>query len=233
MTDIVKKGMNKMKQWKVNEQIAIEWVKNIEDPEAILHGGSDCRAPDIILSNGDIYEVKSLQAQCGQFTASTAHKYQYSNEVQEYLLGIYDRDIEVGENFYLNDHPICLAWVKAYYKDVKKTKAFLTVKQGIVIKESFEDYFNNHVFSCTYRLKKSGSTSDIPAWAVEYLPEYWKSVKNGKKYYASNPEVFKDRVYGYDTKGNKKVISVEENNQIKILSETYTPTFVFNVKEKK
>jgi hypothetical protein len=222
-----------MKQWKINEKIAHEWVKKNLDSKAILHGGSDSSAPDITLSNGDIYEVKSVESHCGQFTAKTAHKYKYSDDVQEYFLGIYGRDLEPNETFYLNNHSICKTWVKAYYKNIKKVKAFLVVEDGKVIEQSLEDYFDNHIFKCTYRFKKSGSESDIPKWAVKLLPEHWKCINDGKKYYASNPNVFKEKIYGFDTRGNQKVISVEENNQIKILSGTCTPTFIFDVKEKK
>ena len=167
-----------MKQWKINEKIAYEWVKKNLDSKAVLHGGSISNAPDITLSNGDIYEVKSVEAQCGQFTAKTAYKYKYSDDVQEYFLGIYGRDLEPKETFYLNDHPICKAWVKAYYKDIKKVKAFLVVEHGKVTEQSLEDYFNNHVFKCTYRFKKSGSESNIPEWAVKLLPKHWECIND-------------------------------------------------------
>jgi len=167
-----------VKQWKINEKIAYEWVKKNLDSKAVLHGGSISNAPDITLSNGDIYEVKSVEAQCGQFTAKTAYKYKYSDDVQEYFLGIYGRDLEPKETFYLNDHPICKAWVKAYYKDIKKVKAFLVVEHGKVTEQSLEDYFNNHVFKCTYRFKKSGSESNIPEWAVKLLPKHWECIND-------------------------------------------------------
>lgn len=222
-----------MKQWEINEQKAYKYIKETEDPKAILHGGSDSKAPDIVLSNGDVYEVKSLHAQCGQFTESTAHKYAFSDEVQEYFMGMYDPEellTSVEKNYYLNSHEICKKWVEAYYRDIKNVKAFLVVDDnGNVTKESLEDYFNNHTFSCTYRRKKSGS-SPAASWINKYIPTTWEYEVVGKNWKIKDASLIGQQVKGYDTKGSEKTISIERSGFIRILSNTYTPTFVFNVR---
>lgn len=221
-----------MKQWQINEQIAYDWVKKNLDPKAKLYGGSDSRAPDICLSNGDVYEVKSLHAQCGQFTASTAHKYSFSNEIQEYFMGLYDPEellTSVNKNYYFGPHEICKKWVETYYRDIKKVKAFLVVTKGKVTEESLEEYFNNHSFSCTYRRKKSGS-SEPKLWTKKYLPSNWDYEIVGKEWKIKDSSLIGQQVKGYNTKGTEATISIEKTGFIRILSNTYTPTFIFNVR---
>ena len=220
-----------MQQWKINERIAHEWVKVNIDPAAILHGGTNCKAPDITLSNGDVYEVKSLHAQCGQFTEGTVHNYEYSNEVMEYFMGAYDREIK--DNDKLN-HAICTMWVRSYYENKKKVKMFLVVdNKGNVSFETLDDYFNNHSFSCTYRSKKSGTTSNTPKWCYKqkYIPSDWNCVYDGKKYMiAQNPKAIGQKLQVINTKGDEKTMWVDNEGRVKLLSDTATPTFVFNVR---
>ena len=114
------KGFDMSKaNWEKKEQVAIIW-KQKTDPGAVLLGGSNSQNPDIQGSDGKIDEVKSRTAQCGQFTPSTAYKYKYSDEIQEYFMGLYDADkllnAEIKENYYLKDHEICKKWVYNYYK---------------------------------------------------------------------------------------------------------------------
>jgi hypothetical protein len=63
------------------EEKVFAYIKTYLDPGADWKGGMDNTAPDIVLSNGKIVEVKENKAHCGQFVASTITNYKYSDEI--------------------------------------------------------------------------------------------------------------------------------------------------------
>lgn len=198
------------------------YIKAYLDPGATWQGGMDSSAPDIVLSNGKIVEVKENKAQCGQFVASTIAQYKHSEEI----ISAFQSTNK------LEDSELCKKWVQAYYVTQKNVALFgvydkATDKVTLVLPQEF---FERATFSCTYRKKASGSRSDIPQWAYEYIPVEWDCVQEGKHLFARNPVAIKQTVYGTNTKGNQNRIWVNEQGQVKILSETANPTWIFSMK---
>jgi hypothetical protein len=196
------------------EQTIFAYFKEHYDADADCQGGMDSTGYDIMSPKYGIVEAKSLPARCGQFTYSTAYKYQYSNEVM----------------LHIDDEDVCKKWVLNYYTVHKHVNYFM-------IKDKDEFYFltptefiNKYHFSCPARDKKSG-TSKAAKWVMKYVPPEWNCVWKNGKLYALNKEYYNAEVVGYNTQNTAHVVFVSPrcDGEVRIKSNTKNFTFIFSV----
>ena len=102
----------------VGEQAVLNFIQKNYDNQAKLYGGMDSTEPDIKSEKLGIIEVKSIPAQCGQFTESTKNQYKYSDEI------ILAFGKNIVNNMTLNDNELCKKWVQNYYVNYKKVNYF-------------------------------------------------------------------------------------------------------------
>lgn len=201
------------------EEQVFNYIKNNIDSKASLFGGMDSTSPDIVLSDGSIVEVKDLPAQCGQFTISTKDNYEFSDEI-----------IAAFEDGKPNSE-LCEKWVKDYYLKKKKVKYFGIVSNKKTKFLTAGDFFHSCSFSCVCRAKKSGSSTSTPKWVEKFLPQEIEYTKEGKYLVVKNNKFYNTSYLGQDTKGNQKMIYIDDCGRIKVLSNTANKTYIFSVKE--
>lgn len=204
------------------EEKVFAYIKAYLDPGADWKGGMDNTAPDIVLSNGKIVEVKENKAQCGQFVASTITNYKYSDEIVAAF---------TSEKT-LKDNDLCKKWVQNYYITQKNVALFgvydkATDKVTLVLPQEF---FERTIFSCTYRKKPSGTSTSTPKWAYKYIPVEWNCIEKGKYMIAQNPLAINQTVIGTNTKNESRRIWVDDQGRVKVKSETNNPTWIFSMK---
>lgn len=93
------------------------------------------------------------------------------------------------------------------------------------------EFFQTYQFTCCYRAKKSGSSTSTPKYIEKQLPVEWKTHWEGKYLIAENvfPET---KIIGKNSKDAPIEIYVDNQNRIKILSNTKNGTFIFSVRRK-
>lgn len=189
-------------------------------------GGMNNTAPDLLRSNGEIIEVKADKAQCGQFTDNTAENYKFSTEVMDLFPKNKKNNMKVSG-------PICTEWVKNYYLQNKKVSAFAIVDENYqTIFYTPEEFFANFVFTCTYRCKASGTTTNTPKWCWKYIPAEWNCEYDGKYMVAKNKSAINQTIKVINTQGQEKRMWVNDEGRVKIKSETASPTYIFSLKRK-
>lgn len=209
------------------EKVAFEAAKIYYNDSNIEHfGGMNNKTPDLLRSNGEIIEVKADKAQCGQFTNKTAGKYKFSVEVMNLFPKNKKNNMKVSE-------PICAEWVKNYYLQHKKVSVFAVVdKNDQTIFYTPEEFFENFVFTCTYRHKPSGTTTNTPKWCWKYIPAEWECEYDGKYMVARNKSAINQSIKVVNTQGQEKRMWVNDEGRVKIKSETASPTYIFSFKRK-
>lgn len=209
----------------VAEQKVFEYVKLYIDPKAEKFGGMDSTTPDIILSNGEIIEVKQCVAQCGQFTMNTAVNYKYSDKI------IKSFGKKPVNNQVVNDSDLCALWIKDYYLNNKNVSWFGVYYPTTDVVQIFspDEFFTKAVFKCTYRAKPSGTSTSTPKWAYKYIPEEWDCIQNGNYMVAQNKNAYDQYVMGCNTKGDLKRIWVNPEGKVKIKSDTASNTYIFSL----
>ena len=209
------------------EEAVLNYIKENYDSEAVLQGGMDSTSNDIISPVLGAIEVKETIAQCGQFTIGTADKYKYSNEI----IAAFNNDFH--NNAVLTDSILCAKWIKDYYLNQKQVNYFglYNKKTKKIYLLTPEEFFNQCSFSCTYRAKQSG-TSSAPKWVDKYVKPEWDVYRTAdNKLYARNfnPNDDSQVVYGTDTRGNLKKISIRPSGEIRVHSNTKNDSFVFSI----
>lgn len=209
------------------ESVAFEAAKiHYNDNNIKYFGGANNKAPDLLRSNGEIIEVKAEKAQCGQFTENTAKEYKFSIEVMNLF------PEKKKNNMYVTS-PICTAWVKSYYLQNKKVSAFAVVdRKDKTVFYTPEEFFENFIFTCTYRCKSSGTSTNTPKWCWKYIPAEWNCTYNGKYMVVKNKSVINQTINVINTKGQERRMWVNDEGYVKIKSETSSPTYIFKLERK-
>lgn len=223
----------------------------------IALGKSDSKHSDIqVFPVHDLpffVEIKSSEAQCGQFVLipdETQHKFIYSEKnptpffsttkmimdhmdslFREYVnAGTAGRQISLDKNIFYH-------WVKDYYTS-KNVKFFITKASNYIVFpiEQFDAYFD---ISCTYRMKRSGSSSPSKSNIREIEDILLKNnikgqlVTYGKEYYLKTAMNITD----LKLKGSRYtyIFRAAENSQYRIrrLSNTCNSNVIFQISLKK
>ncbi len=245
-------------KWKQLELNCFEYLKQTYGKLAEFkhYGDSNATVADILVSklNQDFYiEVKSPQAQCGQFVLNIDQ----NNCVFEYSLhnktNYYDSTKAIID--YMNNHfdnfqqvstaplkidldkSIFYDWVRTYYHD--KNVAYFMTKQNnflIIPIANLESYFDIHAY---YRVKKSGSSSpnksninEIRNILADYQIDYDLNVQENGVYLITESNVVNQKLKG--TTNTYLLKKSELNNQylIRKLSNTYHANVIFSIKLK-
>lgn len=163
--------------WKKFEEECVNYLKS-KYPRATFQalGQSDSTRPDIyvIPSHGTPFymETKSSNAQCGQFVLipnEEQGRFDYSQrnstpffystrKIMDYMDNHFSTFVDAktaGKGINL-DTEIFYDWIKSYYS-AKCVEFFITKEEDYLIfpTERFSEYFD---VSCSYRMKKSGSS---------------------------------------------------------------------------
>lgn len=210
------------------EKKVFDYIISHLDSKAILLGGMDSTQPDIILSNGEIVEVKQNEAQCGQFTLATSNSYSYSQDI------ITAFGESPTNNQILSNSELCSKWIKDYYIQKKKVSLFgiYFPKEDKVELLTPEEFFQKAIFKCTYRCKKSGTSSSTPKWVYPLLPKEWMCEEEGKYMIAHNKASYDKSIKALNTKGTEVQIWVNPEGKVKIKSNTCNPTYIFSLEIK-
>ena len=193
------------------------FFKENYDSEASRQGGMDCTAPDIISPKMGIIEVKSLPAQCGQFTDTTANNYEFSDEIISAF----------GISAKLENNELCIKWIKNYYKNHKKVNYFGVIENDNYYLLTIDEFFEKYTFFCTKRAKKSGSAK-AAKWVEKYLDPSWVYYRKNDKLYINNSDLIDTVFIGYNTKGSQKDLYINDNLEVRILSNTKNKTYIFS-----
>lgn len=194
------------------------FFKENYDSEATRQGGMDCTAPDIISPKMGVIEVKSLPAQCGQFTYATADNYEFSDEIMSAF----------GKLNKMEDNDLCVKWIKNYYKNHKNVSYFGVIENGECSLLTVDEFFEKYSFFCTKRAKKSGS-SNATKWVEKYLDPSWNYHWEGNKLYVDDNSLIGTIFSGVNTKGTEKDLYINDSCEVRILSSTKNKTYIFSV----
>ncbi len=246
-----------VENWQQLEEQCFEYLKKkYPNTTFIYYGKSDSTNPDILVKNysSNYYiEVKSPQAQCGQFvlipnqqksvfTYSAQNKspsnksteiiMKYMNEHFSYYVsaGADGLDINIDKRVFYD-------WIISYYSQ-KKVKYFMTEYNGFIIFpiDKFPAYFD---VTCCYRVKKSGSSTPNQNNLIEIGHELkrngidFKFSKKANAYYVETSLNLSD----YKITGLKYdyILRKEDSTHFKIrrLSNTYNANVIFKIHLKK
>ena len=208
------------------EFAVLKEVREKIDSKAEHRGGSSCTEPDILLSNGKIIEVKGPLAQYGQFVNSTIDKNIYGRAI---IKAFEDKYGETLKNNDIIEGDLCNKWILYYYKNIKKIHQFGYVHKDATIEFSDpEDFINNHKFKCTYRAKGSGSRA-ASKWVDKVVPTEWECIRKNGKLFAQNTKAIKETIIRKNSKGVSTRIYINDSGEVRILSNTKNPTYIFSM----
>ena len=202
---------------------AYQYICENIDKDAIENEVANAFTDDIISTKIGIIEVKQMpQAQCGQFVFSDANKNILNQEIKNAFPAL-------KNNTKLENNELCKKWVKNHYSHVNYFCTYNINTEEIRL-QTAEEFFATHTFFCVFRGKASGS-SCAPKWVENYVSPSWGCFREGKKLKVTNQNAIGKYGTGINTRGVEKRFWVNDEGEIRVLSDTKNLTFVFNVKE--
>lgn len=191
--------------WQNNEEKAYKWFCENYDSSAIYYGGSDSTKPDIYSPKFQCYiEIKSSKAQCGQFTKATAAKNPYSSHI-------------------INKEPYEKEWVE-YDLRAKQIQYIIVVFSSHCQLYTVADFLKKAVIKLENRSsKKSGSRICTTKIREALVAKGYEVFLQGGRTYLINPTNEKIVLNGY---------TVQLSSEVRILSNTQNPTWIFSLEVK-
>lgn len=128
------------------EQIGLQYIRKVLDPDAYGIGGFNAAQPDIICPNlNKRVEAKYCEAQAGQFVKSTIEE----NPFSKIIASKNRKDVTAEE---------AKNWVREHYRQKKIDYFIIIYKDYSCTLYTFDEFFDNWNFKIELRqVKKSGS----------------------------------------------------------------------------